>query len=56
MALANLLGSGITSIDEDEGDEGTACALSTLGLGGNDITDDGAIQLAQALDRNEGSY
>ncbi len=54
QALADLLSSGITSIDEDEGEEGTACTLTTLGLGGNEITDEGAVQLAQALDRNEG--
>ena len=53
-ALANLLSSGMTSIDEDEGEEGTACTLTTLGLGGNEITDLGVVQLAQALDRNEG--
>ena len=53
-ALAELLASGMTNIDEDEGEEGTACVLQTLGLGGNEITDEGAVQLAQAMDRNEG--
>ena len=53
-SLADLLSSGMTSIDEDEGEEGTACTLTTLGLGGNEITDLGVVQLAQALDRNEG--
>ena len=50
--LAEFLSAGWTSIDEDEGEEGVACPLTSLGLGGNEITSKGAKELAQSLDVN----
>ena len=56
QSLSDLLTAGWTSVDEDEGDEGVSCSLLSLGLGGNEITDIGAVRLGQALDKNDGKF
>ena len=50
-----MLCAGWSSIDDesDDGPGSAACPLQSLGLGGNQIGDEGATSLARALENND---
>ena len=54
--IADLLGAGWTNLDEDEGEESVRCPLTSVGLGGNDISSMGAGAIARALRNNDSKW